>query len=611
MRIILFSGFLLTIQTYAAEIDTLRLREVESRTTLKGKAFILTTNYETKVDSIVSLIQTGSDLQLFDKTNFGYNDEIHWLIIPVQANHVTADNYLLELQNSHYDRLQAWCYTPNGLTLLGNETGDDLPFASRNYIHRNFVWEILQCGSANFTLIIRIEKRYSSLKLPLYIWKENEFISFYGREDILLGISYGMMMLAGVYSLIVFFYFRRKIYITYTLFIITAILLLATSKGLSFQFLYPNLGGFNSIFNASVARLTTFTILIFTQQFLQTKINVPVLHRLLNYILLIYLISFIASPFLLSFYIRHGLIMLPLMLALNFIGNMLCLLAAVFSFKKQRSIASFYLAAYFAAHFSAMLVIIQEFGWIEEIRFDALQVSALTEILVFSLGLSFLMKKVYDERNELAYQMVKQQKESLSTYLQGVEKERERIAGELHDDIGSRLGNLSRMVSSASHINVSYLEEQIHKITNDVRTISHQLMPPATLADGLAQAVSNLVVEIHSASAVKINLQIFDMPLVLNGEISKQTYRIIQEALNNIIRHSKATEVDLQLFGHGDELVVTIEDNGVGFDPGQATPGIGLSQMKSRAKLLFATLDINSSPGSGSHLLLSVPLLSD
>ncbi|HMP99049.1 MAG TPA: 7TM diverse intracellular signaling domain-containing protein [Cyclobacteriaceae bacterium] len=608
MRIILFSLLLFSYFSHAEGIDTIRISEVNSRLSVKNRAYYLTSDFESGIESVIKQINSGENIFVFNKTNFGYNNDIYWLIIPLKVDQAPSENILLEFKNPHFDKISAWCLAEGKLSILGNETGDDFPFSSRSYPHRNFIWEVLKCKAEDYTLILRIEKRHSALRIPAQLWTENEHNVFYAKEDLISGIAYGMMMLVGIYSLVAGFFLKRRIYFAYTCFIVTAVLLLTTYKGLSFQFLYPEWGGFNSIFNVAITRLATFTLLIFSQLFLRTKLHVPFIHKLLNYVIFFYLATIVTTPFLLDFFIRHSMFLLPFMLVLNFIGNLLCLAAAIFSFKKQISIASFYLIAYLTMHSSGMLSIVQEFGWIEEINFDVLLLSAVIEILVFSFALTFLVKKIYDERNDLAIKIVKQQKESLNIYLQGIEKERERIAGELHDDIGSRLGNLSRLLSAKQHNDAVYMESQIQNLTHDVRKLSHQLIPPASLAKGLSQAVSGLVADIQAANSITINLQLFDVPENLNAEISKQTYRIIQETLNNIVKHAKATEVDIQIFGHEQELVVTIEDNDVESNTYEQNNYSVLNQIQTRATFLNAKLEVNTSSNYGSQLMLNIPI---
>ncbi|MBY0435952.1 MAG: hypothetical protein K2U26_17815 [Cyclobacteriaceae bacterium] len=84
-------------------------------------------------------------------------------------------------------------------------------------------------------------------------------------------------------------------------------------------------------------------------------------------------------------------------------------------------------------------------------------------------------------------------------------------------------------------------------------------------------------------------------------------YRILQEALHNIVKHAEATQVDIQSFGHENEINITVEDNGKGFDPEKQIRGLGLNQMKIRAESLGGRIEINSHPHRGTLILLQVP----
>jgi two-component system, sensor histidine kinase LadS len=608
MRIILFSVFLISIYVHADVVDTVTLSKVDSKISLKNKSYYFISNPRLSIDSIITIMQTNEMLLPLSKINFGYNNDVYWLIVPLKNNLVNDVAYFLEIQNPHIDRIQAWCFSNNTLLPLGTETGDDFEFNTRSYIHRNFLWELGNCHTNDFTIIFRIEKRHSSLRLPVYIWPSYLHTKHYAREDLILGLSLGMIILVVIYSIVAGLFFRSKIYISYTAFVITAILLITTSKGLSLQFLYPNWGGFNSIFNVAITILVTFSLIIFSQQFLQTRFHTPRIHRLLNYVLLIYLITIIGTPFLLKFYIQHSLIMLPIMLLVNFSGNILCLSAALVSYPRQKNISLFYILAYLFAHSYGIVAIIQEFGLIESISFDLLVLGVLTEILVFSVGITYQMKKVYDERSELSMKIAEQQKESLNNYLHGVERERTRIAKELQEDIGHRLEKLQNKILLPENQDKIYLENQIVKLSNDVRRISHHLMPPASLNKGLVQPVANLITDLKASSTINFNLQIFDVPELLNPELNRQAFHIIQEALDYIVKHAKATEVDIQIFGYEKELVITIDDNGIGISMNELHEGTGIKQMETRAKLVNALLEINTSNNAGYQLMLTIPL---
>ncbi|HMP99050.1 MAG TPA: 7TM diverse intracellular signaling domain-containing protein [Cyclobacteriaceae bacterium] len=594
-----------SVNAYGGHLDTLILTGNEKKISLTGKAYYIKSSRKTDINTIIQSIRNEEKINALESINLGYADEIYWIIIPIQK--FSADTqYLLEIKNPHIDLISFYCFDNNKASLIGT-TGDYKPFNSRSQYHRNYVWPLELCAAESFVVIIQLDKIGSSLNIPIYIWENNTHKIQSNKEFFLIAVCVGIMILVALYALIVGIYLRQKIYFAYLALVISVALLLFTKEGLSFQFIYPDLPEFNGFFRVCIALITNFSLIFFSFLFLKIKVHNPTIYRILLVIMMIYLTLLISVPFLWSFFFSIKQVIIQFVLALIIAGNMLCIAAAVMSYHKQAKISSFYILAFLALVISGIIAILIDFGWLEYLAFNPILLGSLLEIIVFSLGLSYMMKQINDERNDLAIKIVKQQKESLSNYLQGVEKERERIAGELHDDIGSRLGNLSRLLSAKQHQDLAYMGSQIQNLTHDVRNLSHQLMPPASLAKGLSQAVSSLVADIQAANSITINLQLFDVPENLNAEISKQTYRIIQEALNNIIKHSKATEVDIQIFGHENELVLTIEDNGVGFDLENVNNGIGLNQMKTRASLINASIDINSSPGEGSQLLITVP----
>ncbi|MFM9837449.1 MAG: sensor histidine kinase [Cyclobacteriaceae bacterium] len=142
------------------------------------------------------------------------------------------------------------------------------------------------------------------------------------------------------------------------------------------------------------------------------------------------------------------------------------------------------------------------------------------------------------------------------------------------------------------------------EIINDIGNISHDLAPTIAHVSGLMPLVEKLIANTRKESGIDVKLQVFDFKEVLKTGPIIQLYRILQEALNNIVKHAEATEVDIQLFGHKGELNITIEDNGKGFDISQLSEGLGQSQMKIRTE----GIEINSHVRTGTLILLEILL---
>jgi len=198
------------------------------------------------------------------------------------------------------------------------------------------------------------------------------------------------------------------------------------------------------------------------------------------------------------------------------------------------------------------------------------------------------------------------------------EDERRRIAREMHDQFGEQLTSLSREVASlkdtapaslAAHI--ARLEAISQQLDRDVDHLVWQLRPTALDDLGLRAALTNYVQNWSRRVDIPAELHmsgLLDERLPADAETT--LYRIAQEALTNVARHSRATRVDVLLERQSDVVLLTVEDNGVGFEPDQAeaaADGFGLLGMHERAALVGATLQIESTAGGGTSVLLRLP----
>jgi signal transduction histidine kinase len=205
---------------------------------------------------------------------------------------------------------------------------------------------------------------------------------------------------------------------------------------------------------------------------------------------------------------------------------------------------------------------------------------------------------------------------SLSFYLQDyLETERQRIGLELHDNIGQNLFLLKMKFDDASKNyeefkdNYNAIVESLNSTIYDLRNIMYDLKPKNLEDLGLDFAVRKLSEHISKSSRKNGNVEIMGTPKRLDKEIELYLYRIIQECLSNIIRHSKATEYKIQLLYSDKDLKIYISDNGIGFKPDKVDKekNYGLLNMSERIKALNGTMKINSS-SEGTLLLFEIPL---
>ena len=200
------------------------------------------------------------------------------------------------------------------------------------------------------------------------------------------------------------------------------------------------------------------------------------------------------------------------------------------------------------------------------------------------------------------------------------EEERSRIARELHDDFSQRLALLAIQLGQASQSlpeTDKALSESLHamwerttELSADIHKLSHQLHSSKLHHLGLLAAAKSLCDETGKRHHIQIEFRHREMPEEISPDISLCFFRIVQEALNNIVRHSGAKQAHVEFIGASSHIRLRIVDGGVGFDPSStaARGGLGLASMRERLRLLSGSVTVHSSPMEGTEIVAEVPL---
>ena len=248
-----------------------------------------------------------------------------------------------------------------------------------------------------------------------------------------------------------------------------------------------------------------------------------------------------------------------------------------------------------------------------------------TNVIVFSL-LGFLLMGFIYYKNYQNKQKIKLQKEILhqqdlatKAVMNAEDNERKRMATHLHDGIGQLL--------TAANMNMSVLDEykkdenNFTKVLNktreilseamlDVRTLSHQIMPNMLIKNSLADALRDLISKTNSPK-LHLELKMEGLTKDLNQNIQVVMYRIIQECINNTIKHARANKVEISLIQNNNMIEAIFKDDGIGFNPlkiNSRSDGLGLENIKSRIDMLKGDLKIDSAEGKGTSIIMKIPI---
>ena len=189
---------------------------------------------------------------------------------------------------------------------------------------------------------------------------------------------------------------------------------------------------------------------------------------------------------------------------------------------------------------------------------------------------------------ELAEQKINKQREITEATIQAQEKERTELGKELHDNINQILSTTKLYIDMAlteTDIREELLQKTYRNISSaieEIRMLSKSLVPPSLGDIGLKEAVSELVASLNISQRIKLTLKTSGMETVsMADNIKLMAYRIVQEQVNNIIKHSRATTAEIKLAVSKKMFNITVKDNGIGFDSKRKSNGIGLSNITS------------------------------
>jgi signal transduction histidine kinase len=239
--------------------------------------------------------------------------------------------------------------------------------------------------------------------------------------------------------------------------------------------------------------------------------------------------------------------------------------------------------------------------------------------LLIILGLSALAAYLQFSRKELRLARDAQMQLS-GRLIDAQEKERRRLAAELHDDFSQRLALLALGLKNASEAlpdSARAAKRQLQDLINsagelgaDIHTVSHRLHSATLEILGLVSGVSSLCKEFTDRQGVEIDFSAENIPRVVDPDVALCLFRIVQEALQNLRKHSGSEKAEVKLIRRADKIFVSVSDQGKGFDMNdtKSNEGLGVRSMGERARLLRGSFKIHSTPGRGTRVEAAIPL---
>ncbi|MBX7124360.1 MAG: sensor histidine kinase, partial [Cyclobacteriaceae bacterium] len=246
-----------------------------------------------------------------------------------------------------------------------------------------------------------------------------------------------------------------------------------------------------------------------------------------------------------------------------------------------------------------------------------LLISALVLAMVILVAGFLAWRKIQQQRQQafLREQKIRLREVQLKAVIDSQEQERKRFASDLHDGMGQLVSALQLNIESIRARPdlgeaVSLVENSgqlLGEIQQEIRNIAFNLMPPVLVKEGLIPAVRELARKVSKASAIKADVAAHEVPARLPEVVEISLYRILQELVSNIVKHAQATSIVISFTGFSDELVLTVEDNGMGYDVDafrNSTRSNGWRTIQTRINLIHGEIEFDTVPGRKNNTVL-------
>ncbi|MFL5731354.1 MAG: 7TM diverse intracellular signaling domain-containing protein [Cytophagaceae bacterium] len=445
------------------------------------------------------------------------------------------------------------------------------------------------------------------LYFPLFIASMKKLYESNHNWDMLNGLNLGLLIALMVFNLFVFISVRDRTYLYYIFYTLFIILQLTCFGGYGLEYLWAEVPWMN---NSDVyCGLSIIFSVLFTRSFLQTRHYIPKLRwpQLLLIGCLIVAVVFQVGQFKL-------IMSFPFMIYVFVIG--------IAVYRKGFKPAKYYLLGFGSLIAGIMIFLMEHYGILPLNDFTAngIQVGFAVEALVLSYALADKLNFYKKEKEKAQAHAILQATDFSKQLIQSQERERKRVASELHDSIGQSLILIKNKVHTLkAHDDrtkqggyLNDLTEMVSDTIAEVRSISYGLRPFQLDLLGLTRSIHSLVEEVAESGQIQFKIETDNIDDVFSKNAHINIYRIIQECLNNIVKHSGATEGRVIIRKKESAVEITIEDYGKGFSAAlfgkNSAHGFGLIGMQERLNILSGKIFIKKAEPHGTSVSIILPV---
>jgi signal transduction histidine kinase len=533
--------------------------------------------------------------------SFGITSSVIWARVTLQNK--TSQNLFLEIAEATIDSISLYKIDAKKQVQF-KKSGVYVPFRERDLKSNFYLYDLGLKAGETATYYIRFQNSLPLL-FPMRVAPLKVYFEENHPKDLLQGIYLGIMLVMAIFNFFIFFTVRTKVYLYYVIYVLSFACFFAYNKGISHEFLWPNAVWFNRITPIFISMGISFGLL-FANSFLNAEKYFPISEKITKVLISLVIV------FLLFHWIGFGPISITLLNLVAFIIVMYVLVMATYIWMQGSEEALFFLGAWSILLISALIFIMQLSNVLPSDNFtrNALQVGSALEVVLLSFALAYRINRDRKEKDQYQGEVIRQ--------LKANEQMRNRIARDLHDDIGSTLssiGILSQVVEYQIETNPESVKGLIRRISESSQKVQRSLSDIVWTTKQIEESLDSVIVKMKEFTAeilepknIEYTFNVSDLSAINFSPLKQYNiYLIFKEALNNSVKYAKATEVEITINTVNDVFNIIIRDNGIGFDEASVKQGNGLNNMTQRASAMNGSIKIFTKPQNGTRIELKVP----
>lgn len=537
-----------------------------------------------------------------------------WLKASFPRTGTMPDTDILELPGQLFGQVDIWFEFADG-EALHDRAGTWYPYVERKVKHAGVAFFLPPAGQEPVNVLVRMRSNKAMpVNFTALLWTQESWSDYVFNQRVWYGVFLGAILILVISNIFLAFSFRDNSYFFYVGYILCLAFITILVSGLAEEYLWPT-GKLRS-YILLPSGLGIFFVVNFANTFLNVKQLNPSWYwasSMLSITALVFGVMIVTEfrvPLIPDFFITN------FMHILTVLGGAYFIAASLGSYMSGMRQARFLALSMLALLVGMVIYFLYTHGVIKYNLYvvHAMEVGTLIEGVLLSLALSDRINLLSSEKERVEREALAAHRTFSKRLIQAQEMDREVFSNTMHDSIGHGMlvlkQNLDKLASSDGPTqNMSRADElrrqaaYCGEILDEVRRISHDLHPHLLKRLGLKSAIESTMEMALSTQGIEWQADIGDVPRGINKDREIVIYRVIQECLNNILKHADATEVIIALRSDNKMVRVNIKDDGKGIDPGEASEiGQGLYGMKDRIELFGGWFSIESRLDVGTHI---------